>query len=105
MVGGATFLAIAPKAGWVTANLAKPGNRLLVTKTAALEATAILSNTFPEIAERRSAISGNVFERIAVASSAAVLVTRSRFPGFARFAVTQPAFGAIARNVAPPTIG
>jgi len=52
MVGGATFLAIAPKAGWVTANLAKPGNRLLVTKTAALEATAILSNTFPEIAER-----------------------------------------------------
>src|SRR5438132_1278427 len=53
----------------------------------------------------RSAISGNVFERIAVASSAAVLVTRSRFPGFARFAVTQPAFGAIARNVAPPTIG
>src|SRR5947208_4133259 len=52
MVGGATFLAIAAKAGWVTANLAKPGNRLLVTKTAALEATAILSNTFPEIAER-----------------------------------------------------
>src|SRR2546430_37108 len=34
----------------------------------------------------RSAISGNVFERIAVASSAAVLVTRSQFPGFARFA-------------------
>ncbi len=52
MVGGATFLAIAPKAGWVTANMAKPGNRLLVTKTAALEATAILSNTFPELVER-----------------------------------------------------
>src|SRR3989441_2856842 len=52
MVGGATFLAIAPKDGWVTANLARPGNRLLVTKTAGLEATAILTNTFPEIAER-----------------------------------------------------
>src|SRR5437879_9657071 len=52
MFGGATFVAIAPKAGWLTENLAKPGNRLLVTKTAALEATAILSNTFPEIAER-----------------------------------------------------
>jgi len=52
MVGGATFLAIAPKAGWVTANMARPGNRLLVTKTAALEATAILSNTFPELVER-----------------------------------------------------
>ena len=53
MVGGATFLATAPKDGWVTADMAKPGNRLLVTKTAALEATAILSNTFPQVVERR----------------------------------------------------
>src|SRR5216117_725038 len=53
MVGGATFLAIAPKDGWVTANMARPGNHLLVTKTAALEATAILSNTFPDLIERR----------------------------------------------------
>ena len=53
MVGGATFLAIAPKDGWVTANMARPGNRLLVTKTAALEATAILSNTFPDLVERK----------------------------------------------------
>ncbi len=53
MVGGATFLAIAPRDGWVTADMARPGNRLLVTKTAALEATAILSNTFPDLVERR----------------------------------------------------
>lgn len=53
MVGGATFLAIAPKDRWVTADMARPGNRLLVTKTAALEATAILSNTFPDLIERR----------------------------------------------------
>jgi len=52
MVGGATFLAIAPKDGWVTANMARPGSHLLVTKTAALEATAILSNTFPDLVER-----------------------------------------------------
>ena len=52
MVGGATFLAIARKDGWVTANMARPGNRLLVTKTAALEATAILSNTFPDLVGR-----------------------------------------------------
>ncbi len=51
MVGGATFLAVAPKDGWVTADMARPGNRLLVTKTAALEATAILSNTFPAIVD------------------------------------------------------
>jgi hydrogenase maturation factor len=53
MVGGATFLAIAPTDGWVTADMARAGNRLLVTKTAALEATAILSNTFPDLVERR----------------------------------------------------
>ena len=52
MVGGATFLAVAPKEGWVTADLARPGNRILVTKTAALEATAILANTFPAILGR-----------------------------------------------------
>ena len=52
MVGGATFLAVAPKDAWVTSDLARPGNRLLVTKTAALEATAILSNTFPAILSR-----------------------------------------------------
>ena len=46
MVGGATFLAVAPANGWVTADMARAGNRLLVTKTAALEATAILANTF-----------------------------------------------------------
>src|SRR5439155_3911412 len=50
---GAAFLAIAPKDGWVTADLARPGNRLLVTKTAGLEATAILTNTFPDLVEKR----------------------------------------------------
>ncbi len=53
MVGGATFLATAPKDGWVTADMARPGNRLLVTKTAALEATAILTNTFPDLVEKK----------------------------------------------------
>src|SRR5438093_13300414 len=53
MVGRATFLAIAPQVGSVTSNMARPENHLLVTKTAALEATAILSNTFPELMERK----------------------------------------------------
>ena len=52
MVGGAAFFAVAPANGWVTADMARPGNRLLVTKTAALEATAILSNTFGEVTAR-----------------------------------------------------
>src|SRR6266487_224401 len=54
---------------------------------------------------RRSTSSGNVFERIAVASRAAVFVTRRRFPALAMFAVTHPSSGAIAKNVAPPTMG
>lgn len=54
MVGGATFLGVAPEDGYVTANMARPGNRILVTKTAALEATAILANTFPGILERHT---------------------------------------------------
>jgi len=53
VVGGAPNHAIAPNAGWVTANMARPGNHLLVTKTAALEAAAILANTFPDLVERR----------------------------------------------------
>ncbi|HEY7588650.1 MAG TPA: AIR synthase family protein [Thermoplasmata archaeon] len=52
MVGGATYLAVAPEDGYVTANMARPGNRLLVTQTAALEATAILANSFPNIVDR-----------------------------------------------------
>ena len=54
MVGGATFLSVAERDAWVTANMARPGNRLLVTKTAALEATAILANTFPALMLRHS---------------------------------------------------
>ena len=52
MVGGATYLAVAPKDGYVTADMARPGSHLLVSKTAALEATAILANTFPQIVDR-----------------------------------------------------
>jgi len=36
------------------ADMARPGNRILVTKTAGLEATAILANTFPDLTERTS---------------------------------------------------
>src|SRR4030065_697474 len=34
--------------------MARPGNRILVTKTAALEAPSILANTFPGILERHT---------------------------------------------------
>src|SRR5437899_11527455 len=72
MGGGATFLAIAPKDGWVTSNMARPGNHLLVTKTAALEATGILSNTFLDLVERK--LGADVTKR-----SGALLYSMSRF--------------------------
>lgn len=80
MVGGATFLAVAPKDGWVTSDMARPGNRLLVTKTAALEATAILSNTFGEITSRhlspeRTARAQALFESMSTVDDALTAVS------------------------------
>src|SRR5207245_5456539 len=46
MVGGATFLAIAPKDGLVTAKRAKPGNQLRVTRPAARGEAAGLATTY-----------------------------------------------------------
>ncbi len=79
MVGGATFLAVAAPNGWVTADMAQPGNRLLVTKTAALEATAILSNTFGEITARhlspeKTARAQSLFESMSTVDDALAAV-------------------------------
>ncbi len=79
MVGGATFLATAPANGWVTADMARPENRLLVTKTAALEATAILANTFGEITARHLSPEGTararaLFESMSTVDDALIAV-------------------------------
>jgi hydrogenase maturation factor len=79
MVGGATFLAVAPANGWVTSDMARSGNRLLVTKTAALEATAILSNTFGKILGRhlspeKTARAQSLFESMSTVDDALTAV-------------------------------
>ncbi len=79
MVGGATFLAVAPANGWVTADMSRPGNRLLVTKTAALEATAILANTFGAVTARhlspeRTAQAQALFESMSTVDDALTAV-------------------------------
>lgn len=48
MVGGATFLAVGPEESYLSPRMAKADDVLVVTKGAAIEATGIFANTFPE---------------------------------------------------------
>ena len=48
MVGGATCIALGPADAYVTPEMARPGDAIVVTKGAAIEATALFAATFPE---------------------------------------------------------
>jgi hydrogenase expression/formation protein HypE len=48
MVGGATCLALGGADAYVTPTMARPGDAIVVTKGAAIEATALFAATFPE---------------------------------------------------------
>jgi hydrogenase maturation factor len=48
MVGGATCMALGPEDRYVTPTMARPGDRVVVTKGAAIEATALFAATFPD---------------------------------------------------------
>jgi hydrogenase maturation factor len=48
MVGGATCMALGADDAYVTPEMARPGDALVVTKGAAIEATALFAATFPE---------------------------------------------------------
>ena len=48
MVGGATCMALGPDDAFVTPTMARPGDRVVVTKGAAIEATALFAATFPD---------------------------------------------------------
>ncbi len=48
MVGGATCVALGPDDAFVTPTMARPGDRVVVTKGAAIEATALFAATFPD---------------------------------------------------------
>jgi hydrogenase expression/formation protein HypE len=48
MVGGATCMALGPEDAFVTPTMARPGDRVVVTKGAAIEATALFAATFPD---------------------------------------------------------
>jgi hydrogenase expression/formation protein HypE len=48
MVCGATCLALGPEDSYITPMMARPGDRVVVTKGAAIEATALLAMSFPD---------------------------------------------------------
>jgi hydrogenase expression/formation protein HypE len=48
MVGGATCMALGSSDAFVTPTMARPGDRVVVTKGAAIEATALFAATFPD---------------------------------------------------------
>ena len=48
MVGGATCMALGRADAYVTPTMARPGDRVVVTKGAAIEATALFAATFPD---------------------------------------------------------
>jgi hydrogenase maturation factor len=77
MVGGAVCIASGPEDRFVTPTMARPGDRVIVTKGAAIEAAALFAATFPErlaegvgadVVERADAL----FERMTVVPEAAV---------------------------------
>ncbi len=49
MVGGATLMAVGPMDGWVTPRMALAGDRIIVTKGPAIEASGIFAAIFPEL--------------------------------------------------------
>ncbi len=53
MIGGAAMFAIAPKDGYVTTEMAKPGDKVIMTKGPAIEAAGILTVMFPRFIEER----------------------------------------------------
>jgi hydrogenase expression/formation protein HypE len=60
MVGGATCMALGPEDRFVTPTMARPGDAIVVTKGAAIEATALFGATFP--ARLREALGDEVVE-------------------------------------------
>ena len=77
MVGGATCAALGPEDGFVTPTMARPGDKVVVTKGAAIEATALFAATFPErlregVGDDVVAAADTLFERMTVVPEARV---------------------------------
>jgi hydrogenase expression/formation protein HypE len=77
MVGGATCIALGAEDAWVTPTMARPGDRIVVTKGAAIEATALFAATFPDrlaagVGPTMQAAADALFEHMTVVPEATV---------------------------------
>jgi len=77
MVGGAVCMAAGAEDRYVTPQMARPGDAIVVTKGAAIEATALFAATFPErlaqgVGEDVVKAADALFERMTVVPEAAV---------------------------------
>jgi hydrogenase expression/formation protein HypE len=77
MVGGATCAAIGPENAFVTPTMAQPGDRVVVTKGAAIEATALFAATFPDrlakgVGQEVTAAADRLFEQMTVVPEARI---------------------------------
>ena len=61
IIGGGTLFAIAPKRGYLSSSMARAGDELILTKSAGIEATAVLTRSFPRTV--RKAIGREAFAR------------------------------------------
>jgi hydrogenase expression/formation protein HypE len=77
MVGGANCMALGEEGGYVVPTMARPGDLLVVTKGAAIEATALFAATFPErlahaLGERTWRAADALFEGMTVVPEARI---------------------------------
>ena len=77
MVGGATCIAVGRDGAFVTPTMARPGDLVVVTKGAAIEATALFAATFPDrlrpaVGEEMTAAADALFESMTVVPEAVI---------------------------------
>jgi hydrogenase expression/formation protein HypE len=77
MVGGAVCAALGPEDAYVTPTMAGPGDRIVVTKGAAIECTALFAATFPDrlragVGEETWRAADGLFEKMTVVPEARV---------------------------------
>ena len=77
MVGGATCMALGADDAFVTPTMARPGDKIVVTKGAAIETTALFAATFPDrlraaIGDEAVAAADALFEQMTVVPEATI---------------------------------
>ncbi|MFH1336788.1 MAG: AIR synthase family protein [Candidatus Zixiibacteriota bacterium] len=80
MVGGATVIGVGDKKEYVTPQFIKPGDKIIITKGPAIEATGILATMFPQVIEKEFGAEftskvKNVFWMMSVVEDALIAVS------------------------------